>query len=596
MRFASARKVFVGSGSVSLIESLESRRLMSVATSLQSAGESSTMGATLAAAEAPTVRFVRLQQEPFVGTEAAVRGEVEITPYDGQAYNVYRQSVVEAYLGNQLLGTTVLGGNYSQLREQQFELRVSLPQGGTHQLRIVVKPVQAPQFPAETTFTVQTMSAAQDQTRVDPKILWDRHGTFIIEAADGKPLASGWMLIRSSMTHGPVDAYPMADEFERVPVVNGVAQWEGYKTPKFAYRTYVQIHYSGDAHYRTHSVSRGHLSTFPNPVGGELAVRRGDGAPATFVFRAGQPAVIDLKMLRYVYDATGSMKLWHEGKVLASADAQHTFSFSLGVLPVGTHTIWAEMSSPHRDGGSVATYGIEPVTIIVKEAPGATVTGPRVLRAGESGQMKVTLPDLTSGRIRFRVLGQEGATDKDIAPDGAASFDLPALGSGTHTIVADLLDDGGQPITRIGQLSVTVIDGALPGVASAASNAVAYVDRAASRLRTTFRFDGETYLRDLHLPAEHWSLKGLVDVGGDGFEDLVWQNVNTGQVVVWHLNQWANVSKVTILHPGGAWQLEDVRDDNNDGTLDYVWQHRTSGKEAVWFTDAKRRITSFEIR
>ena len=113
---------------------------------------------------------------------------------------------------------------------------------------------------------------------------------------------------------------------------------------------------------------------------------------------------------------------------------------------------------------------------------------------------------------------------------------------------------------------------------------------------TTFRFDGETYPRDLHLPAEHWSLKGLVDVGGDGFEDLVWQNVSTGRVVVWNLNQWANVSKVTILHPGGAWQLEDVRDDNNDGTLDYVWKHRTSGKEAVWFTDAKRRITSFEIR
>lgn len=83
---------------------------------------------------------------------------------------------------------------------------------------------------------------------------------------------------------------------------------------------------------------------------------------------------------------------------------------------------------------------------------------------------------------------------------------------------------------------------------------------------------------------EGWEVAGAADIDGDGNVDIVLQNVTTGQVAVWFMNNnlvTAGALASETLPPG--WQIAGNGDYNGDGITDLVLQNPSTNEEAFWY-------------
>jgi FG-GAP-like repeat len=85
--------------------------------------------------------------------------------------------------------------------------------------------------------------------------------------------------------------------------------------------------------------------------------------------------------------------------------------------------------------------------------------------------------------------------------------------------------------------------------------------------------------------APPWQPFGTGDFNGDGFDDILWRNTSTGQVVVWFVN---GTSVIGGGSPGGAvspWAIAETGDFNFDGKSDILWVNNTTGQLVVWLLE-----------
>lgn len=83
-----------------------------------------------------------------------------------------------------------------------------------------------------------------------------------------------------------------------------------------------------------------------------------------------------------------------------------------------------------------------------------------------------------------------------------------------------------------------------------------------------------------------WKVRGSADFNKDGKPDLLWQNENTGQLVIWYLDGTLmyQSGQVAPDRPGNAnWKVVSVRDFNWDGNPDLVFRNASTGQLAIWF-------------
>lgn len=92
---------------------------------------------------------------------------------------------------------------------------------------------------------------------------------------------------------------------------------------------------------------------------------------------------------------------------------------------------------------------------------------------------------------------------------------------------------------------------------------------------------------------DEWQLTSFADFNGDGETDLLWRNDETGENIIWLLNN-ENVSSVVSLptYDDDTWSLADVADFDGDGNIDLLWRDTRSGDNTVWFLNGTEFISS----
>ena len=89
-----------------------------------------------------------------------------------------------------------------------------------------------------------------------------------------------------------------------------------------------------------------------------------------------------------------------------------------------------------------------------------------------------------------------------------------------------------------------------------------------------------------------WKLRGSGDFNGDGKPDLVWQNVTTGQVLCWFMDG-TTMFDTTWFYPGSVgleWQIASVRDMDGDGHPDILWVNVNTGQVLCWYMNGTTMI------
>ncbi len=85
------------------------------------------------------------------------------------------------------------------------------------------------------------------------------------------------------------------------------------------------------------------------------------------------------------------------------------------------------------------------------------------------------------------------------------------------------------------------------------------------------------------LPGPFWQEKGIGDFNGDGYSDILFQNINTGDNYIWELRGTTIVGGGPVGPTVGAeWQAKGTGDFNGDGRSDILFQNANTGTCYIW--------------
>ena len=89
-----------------------------------------------------------------------------------------------------------------------------------------------------------------------------------------------------------------------------------------------------------------------------------------------------------------------------------------------------------------------------------------------------------------------------------------------------------------------------------------------------------------------YQVRALADVDGDWIKDIVWFEPSTGQVVIWKMNPGGSFTAwfPASVGAGSGWDIYKVGDFDGDGREDLFWR-RTDGTTAVWYMNGPNVAT-----
>lgn len=103
------------------------------------------------------------------------------------------------------------------------------------------------------------------------------------------------------------------------------------------------------------------------------------------------------------------------------------------------------------------------------------------------------------------------------------------------------------------------------------------------------------------VPDTNWKVRTVADMDQDGYPDLIWQNVATGQLSIWWMNGLSlKPNGGELLDPpdvpvSTTWTIVGAGDVNRDGYPDLFWHKQDEGFVSVWYMQGSSQISGQSI-
>jgi len=81
-------------------------------------------------------------------------------------------------------------------------------------------------------------------------------------------------------------------------------------------------------------------------------------------------------------------------------------------------------------------------------------------------------------------------------------------------------------------------------------------------------------------PANFLSYSG--DFNGDGKQDILWRNLQTGEVRIWYMSGSSIISNDSVATVGLNWHIVGIGDFDGSGYSDILWEDTVDGSFAIW--------------
>jgi FG-GAP-like repeat/Fibronectin type III domain len=96
----------------------------------------------------------------------------------------------------------------------------------------------------------------------------------------------------------------------------------------------------------------------------------------------------------------------------------------------------------------------------------------------------------------------------------------------------------------------------------------------------------------------NWKVAGVGDLNNDGHPDIVWQNKVTGQLSTWFMNGTVETG-AAMLGPSAVtdtgWKIRAIVDVDGDGMDDLIWEHQSLGLLSAWLMNGTMARTFISL-
>jgi kumamolisin len=108
--------------------------------------------------------------------------------------------------------------------------------------------------------------------------------------------------------------------------------------------------------------------------------------------------------------------------------------------------------------------------------------------------------------------------------------------------------------------------------------------------------NGTTVVSQAHIGTAglDWKIMGTADFNGDGKSDILWENSTNGSFVIWVM-QGSSHSDYEFTSPGSQWSIAGVADLDHSGFADILWRNTSTGDLMAWKSSPGLNFTSFSI-